>query len=195
MAKADFPIKIKHDYSNARLTREVAQNEKILAYLTGEDNVKLSKKEKEQLDRYSFAEAQLRRFKNRNVVAKMMAARYGISLPQAYRDINNTKIVFGSSVVIDKDYYRAFLLDSIVETINMAVKDGDLRAKNAAEKNLIVLLGFDKDDSSPITPDMLQQNVLVITPDIAALGLPKVDDLDKQISKFLKDHPEDVDEQ
>lgn len=180
-------IKIKHDYSNARLTREVQQNEKILAYLMGEDDVKLTKKDKEQLDRFSFAEAQLRRFKSRAIVAKMMSVRYNISIPQAYRDINNAKIVFGSSVIVDKDYYRAFLLDSIVETIRMAVKAGDLRAKNAAEKNLIVLLGFDKDDSSPLTPEMLQQNILVITPDVAALGLPKVQDLDKQIHKFLKE--------
>jgi hypothetical protein len=179
-------IKIKHDYSNARLTKEVAQNEKILAYLMGEDNVKLTNKEKEVLNRISFAEGQLRRFKSRHVVAKMMAVRFNMSLPQAYRDINNAKIVFGSSVVIDKDYYRAFLLDSIVQTIQMAVKAEDLRAKNAAEKNLITLLGFDKEESNPITPEMLQQNILVITPDVAALGLRPVKDVDKQIAKFLK---------
>jgi len=171
-------IKIKHDYSNARLTKEVAQNEKILAYLMGEDNVKLTNKEKEVLNRISFAEGQLRRFKSRHVVAKMMAVRFNMSLPQAYRDINNAKIVFGSSVVIDKDYY--------VQTIQMAVKAEDLRAKNAAEKNLITLLGFDKEESNPITPEMLQQNILVITPDVAALGLRPVKDVDKQIAKFLK---------
>ena len=192
---SDEIIKIKHDYSNPRLTREVAQNEKILAYLTGEDNVKLSKKEKDLMDRFSFAEAQLRRRKNRNIVAKMMSVRFNISIPQAYRDINNAKAVFGSSVVVDKDYYRAFLIDSVMETISMAIKDKDLRAKNAAEKNLIVLMGFDKDDSNPITPDMLQQNIFLITNDIESLGLPKIPDLDKKVSRFLKKNAEDADEQ
>lgn len=185
-------IKIKHDYSNPRLTRELARNEKILQYLTGDDDVDLSEGDKEHLDRISFAEAQLRRRKNRNIVAKMMVHRFNISVPQAYRDINNAKIVFGSNVVVDKDYYKAFLIDSVMETISMAIKQGDLKAKNAAEKNLIVLMGFNKDDASPITPDMLQQNIFLITNDIEAIGLPKVKDLDKKISKYLKSQAEDV---
>ncbi len=113
-----------------------------------------------------------------------MRVKYKISRAQAYRDIYHMQFVIGSSLSIDEKYYEKFLIDSIVETIRLSVKKMDLKAKASAERNLAMVLGFPKSDDNRITPDMLQQNILIITSDISALGLPKIENLEAKIKKY-----------
>ena len=68
----------------------------------------------------------------------------------------------------------------------MATKKLDLKAKAVAERNLAMVLGFPKSDGNRITPDMLQQNILVITSNIEALGLPKIENQESKIQWFMK---------
>jgi hypothetical protein len=66
----------------------------------------------------------------------------------------------------------------------MSIKKLDLKAKAAAERNLAMVLGFPRPDDNRITPDMLQQNILIITSDVSALGLPKIANLEFKIKKY-----------
>jgi hypothetical protein len=141
-------------------------------------------KEKERMDRYFFCHDLIFQKRSRHEVARKMQVKYKISRAQAYRDIYHMQYVIGSSLSIDENYYEKFLIDSIVETIRMSIKKLDLKAKAAAERNLAMVLGFPRPDDNRITPDMLQQNILIITSDVSALGLPKIANLEFKIKKY-----------
>ena len=167
------------------LSKELDENEKIVEFLLTEgDSVKLSVKEKERMDRYFFCHDLIFQKRSRHEVARKMQVKYKISRAQAYRDIYHMQYVIGSSLSIDENYYEKFLIDSIIETIRMSMKKLDLKAKAAAERNLAMVLGFPKSDDNRITPDMLQQNILIITSDVSALGLPKIANLESKIKKY-----------
>ncbi len=177
---------VKHDYTNPALTKELDQNERIIEYLSkGEDPAELSEADKRILDRYWFAYDLLSNKRSRHEVANKLRIKFQISRAQAYRDIFNMQYVIGTSLSIDEKFYEKVLIDSIMETIRMAAKKGDLRAKAQAERNLLMVLGFPKSEDSRITPDMLQQNILIITSNPKALGdLPEYSD--EQIEKMVR---------
>jgi len=184
---------VKNDFKNAGLTRQLSEADKILDYLINGDESKLTEKQIKQLDKYNFIEARLRHLESRTIVAKMVTKRFNISLSQAYRDIQTTQEIYGKCQLTQKDYYKAFLVDSIVETMKLAKEAGDYRSLNSAQKNLIVLMGFDKEDPSELDPSMFQQHVLIINSDIETLGLPKIDNLEGKIRQFKKAKPIEFD--
>ncbi len=169
------------------LTKELDENEKIVEYLlNGTESVKLTKAEKERMDRYFFAHDLISQKRSRHEVARKLEVKYNISRAQAYRDVYHMQYVIGSALSIDENYYEKFLIDSIIETIRMARNKPDLKAKAAAERNLAMVLGFPRSDDNRITPDMLQQNILIITSDVAALNLPHIENLDQKIQQFKR---------
>ncbi len=179
--------KLTKDIKATYLTKELDENEKIVEYLvSGDESTKLTFSEKERMERYFFAHDLISQKRSRHEVARKLVVKYQISRAQAYRDIYHMQYVIGSSISIDENYYEKFLIDNIIETIRMAAKKMDLRSKAAAERNLALVLGFPKDDDNRITPDMLQQNILIVTSDIAALGLPKIDNLEAKIQKYKR---------
>lgn len=172
------------------LTKELDENEKIIEYINnGEDSIKLTTSEKARMDRYFFCHDLLSQKRSRHEVARKLQVKYSISRAQAYRDIHHMQYVIGSTVSIDTNYYDQFLIDSIIETIRMSKTKGDLKAKASAERNLAMVLGHPRGDENPITPDMLQQNILVITSNPKSLGdIPDYTDkeIDSMINKFKK---------
>ena len=166
-------------------SKELDENEKLVEYLLkGGESVKLTDSENKRMERYFFCHDLISQKRSRHEVANKMRVKYKISRAQAYRDIYHMQFVIGSSLSIDEKYYEKFLIDSIVETIRLSVKKIDLKAKASAERNLAMVLGFPKSDDNRITPDMLQQNILIITSDISALGLPKIENLEAKIKKY-----------
>jgi hypothetical protein len=169
------------------LSKEIDENEKIVEYLVnGEQSVILTDSEIQRMNRYFFCHDLISQKRSRHEVAKKLQVKYEISRAQAYRDIYHMQYVIGSSISIDEGYYEKFLIDSIIETIRMAAKKTDLKAKAAAERNLAMVLGFPKSDDNRITPDMLQQNILIVTSNIEALGLPKIKNLEAKITKYKR---------
>ncbi len=169
------------------LGRETENAEKLINYLVlGSEKVKLSKTEIEKLERYFFVYDQLNQKKSRHETANRLEAKFKISKSQAYRDIFNAQYVVASSISIDTKFYESFLLDAIVETIRLAANKNDLRAKAQAERNLAMVLGYPKDDSNKIKPEMLSQNILIINSDPATLGLERIPNIDEQVQKLMK---------
>jgi len=169
------------------LSKELGEAEKLIEYLVkGKDHVNLTDKEREKLERYFFVYDILNQKKSCHEAANRLCAKFNLSRAQAYRDIYNAQFVVASSISVDEKFYEMFLLDAVVETIRMAAAKGDLRAKAQAERNLAMILGFPKDDDNRIRPEMLQQNILIVTNDPQAIGLPKLPDRDEMIEKWKK---------
>jgi len=169
------------------LSKELDENEKIVEYLlSGEGSVKLTTAETDRMNRYFFCHDLISQKRSRHEVARKLQVKYDISRAQAYRDIYHMQYVIGSSISIDENYYEKFLIDSIIETIRMSKAKGDMKSKAAAERNLSIILGFPKSDDNRITPDMLQQNILIITSNIESLGLPKIDNIEAKIRKYKR---------
>jgi len=182
----DLIAKIKRTAVSPIVGRETENVEKIIEYLTlGADSVKLTDKEKEKLSRYFFAYDLLIQKKSRHEAANRLEAKFGISKSQAYRDIFNAQYVVSSSISIDAKFYEAFLLDAIIETIRLAANKGDLRAKAQAERNLAIVLGYPKNDSNQIKPEMLSQNILVINSDPKTIGLEKIPNVEQKVKKLM----------
>ena len=169
------------------LNHELNESEKLIEFLVkGKDHVQINEYEKNKLERYFFVYDQLNQKKSRHEVVNRLIGLFNISKAQAYRDVFNAQYVIASSVSIDEKFYELFLLDAIVETIRLAAKKGDLRAKAQAERNLAMVLGFPKDEDNKIRPEMLQQNILIITNDPSAIGLPRIPDLQSRIDAWKK---------
>ena len=108
----------------------------------------------------------------------------------AYKDLFNAQYVISSSISIDEKFYEMFLLDAIIETIRLSAKKGDLRAKAQAERNLSIVLGYPKHDDNRIRPEMLTQNILIVSNDPATLNLPRIENLEEKILKWSRKNPE-----
>ena len=182
---------IKKTATSPTLSRELEKVENLIEYLVvGRDKISLTEEEKNKLDRYFFVYDQLNQKKSRHEVVNKVVAIYNVSRTQAYRDIFNAQYVISSSISIDEKFYEIFLLDSIVETIRLAAKKGDLRAKSQAERNLSIVLGYPKHDDNRIRPEMLTQNILIVSNDPATLNLPRIENLEEKILKWSRKNPE-----
>ena len=173
------------------LSYEMDNVDKLIEYLVlGKDKIQLSEEEKLRLDRYFFVYDQLNQKKSRHEVVNKLVALFQISKTRAYHDVFNAQYVISSSISIDEKFYEMFLLDSIVETIRLAAKKGDLRAKAQAERNLSIVLGYPKHDDNRIRPEMLTQNILIVSNDPVTLGLPRIENLEEKILKWSRKNPE-----
>jgi hypothetical protein len=182
---------IRKSVSPAILSREFERVDNLIQYLVlGKEKVQINEDEKNKLERYFFVYDQLNQKRSRHEVCNRIQAQFGVSRAQAYRDIFNAQYVITSSISIDEKFYEMFLLDSIIETIRLAAKKGDLRAKAQAERNLSIVLGYPKHDDNKIKPEMLQQNILIVSNDPNTLNLPRIADLQERIAKWSKSKPE-----
>jgi hypothetical protein len=124
--------------------------EKLLAYYQGEEG-SITDKEREILDRWEKADDIIRKHGTGKDGVNMMMTRCGVSRAAAYRDIAAAQRFFGSMQRSEKDYWRVLIREMILETRRLAFAKNDLKAMNAAEANLIRVMGLDKDD--PEMPD------------------------------------------
>jgi hypothetical protein len=183
--------KIRKTMQCPTLSKELDRVENIIEYMIiGRDKISLSESEKVRLDRYLYIYDELNQKKSRHEVVNRVMIKYDVSKAQAYKDIFNTQFVISSSISIDERFYEMFLLDSIVETIRLAAKKGDLRAKAQSERNLSIVLGYPKHDDNRIRPEMLTQNILIVSNDPATLGLPRIENLKEKILKWSRKNPE-----
>ena len=179
--------KIRKLPQSVTLSRELDKIENIIGYMIdGKEKVSLSEVEKNKLDRYLFIYDQLNQKKSRHEVVNRVVAKFEITQGQAYKDLFNAQYVISSSISINEKFYEMFLLDSIVETIRLSAKKGDFRAKAQAERNLSIVLGYPKHEDNRIRPEMLTQNILIVSSDPATLHLPRIENLDDKIKKWSR---------
>lgn len=142
---------------------------KQLAELTNYDRIKawmlepekskaLTPTDKEVLERWDFADTQLRRFPKKKMVAEMIRKKFKGSVSRAYLDIYNAQRLFGSVHPFQKEWWRNFLIEDILVLLEAARKRADLKAWNAAHANLIKAAGLEKVDEDKVDPEIISKH-------------------------------------
>lgn len=120
-------------------------------------------------------------------LAKMLMVKYSISEPTAYKLLNETRLVWRSQNIIDKDQWRTILIDMQMglHKLMMANPNKNFKNLNASIANMIKLAGLDQKDAEQIPLDKLGNNkyVMIINVNGEMKELP--------LSKFATMRPEE----
>lgn len=98
-----------------------SNRDQIQLYLVSEEGtVPLTDKQKELLDRWSYADELIRQkeIRTREVQATMIIKKYGVSRATAYQDIVNAEAVFASSTPLNKRYRIQSRIEFIEQKID-----------------------------------------------------------------------------
>ena len=153
--------------------------DRIMEYLVTDHGTMegvLSVDDEARLARLRFCDDQLRRNLTRKSVAEMIRKRYphpdgsAMSESMAYRIINETMHVFGTTATINKNYMRQRGIDMCLDTYRMAQEKQDLKAMNAAIKNMAEIAGLNKEDSGQLPLDILDRIQVNLQINPALLG-------------------------
>lgn len=125
--------------------------DKLRAYYKSADTsnpVVLSKHNQEVLKRLEAAwSLVLGKKPQEKIVTKLMGL-FELSRAQAYRDIEDCKILFGDVVKSNREADRYLLREMALETYSLSKKAGELKEMNKAVEALIKITGVQKDDAN-----------------------------------------------
>lgn len=142
----------------------------------------------EQLQRWNWLHDMLsipkHRYKSDAAVIKILQKQYPDLSERTCRFIlRDTKRFFGIVSQPELAYEKVLLLQSIKETLDKARLKNDLKAKNAAEKNLIAVLGADKTEEKVENKTII--NIINFNPEqLGAIPMSQ-EKLDEMIEKML----------
>lgn len=129
----------------------------IIAFLQSSDEgVSLPEATRQRLDRIDVADNLIRRHGRKKAV-EMLAKHFDIGKTSAYRLIWEAMYVYNSTHKLQKEYWRSLLLDMQYAELIRCKDKGDSKGFNMAMKNLIEIVGLNRDDNK-ITAAMLQQH-------------------------------------
>lgn len=159
--------------------------DRIITYLTSDPDastaIRLTDDEQTRLDRINFVDDQLRRGYSPRMVKNMLVKKYRnertglpISDATAYRIISDCQYAFESQAQFNKPYFTQVAHEMIMETYRLAKESSNLRAMANATKNLTLLLGLNKDDSSTIHADNLQRFNILFMANPEDVGIQRV---------------------
>jgi len=165
----------------AKRPKDVAVFDRIEKWVADPEKFgELHPEDAEIFQRWSAADDLMRRYPARKTCAGLMIQKFNYSLAQAYRDLANAQVMFGTVNVYNKDYIKNWLIEDILKLIQTAKDKGDTKARSAAHANLIKVMGFDRDDKSLIRPEDIEPHryfaVLVMGDQQLKIDL---DDIDK----------------
>ena len=129
-----------------------------------------------KLDRYQFIYNQLvtGKYTNVEVVSQVMKMQGGISMSQAYEDINCAREVFNSVINVNKLFEIKLELEIAKSMKNKCVQIMDFKTAALIEKNIIKLLELlPSEDDSP--GDGFEGHEIEAVFDPSLLGAPEVD--------------------
>lgn len=111
------------------LKQKKSNVEVIVDYLTSDEGtVILSPKQEDMLKRLHYADDLLRTTRySAKQVANMLVEKFGYATSTAWRDIDDTRHIFGTTRKINKNYILAIHLDRIEDQIAVAIKEEDTR--------------------------------------------------------------------
>lgn len=178
--------------------------DRIIAYL--ESDVEsdaditeaLSAKDREILTQIEFVDTQIKEFNRtpKKVVAMMMkkfinqATGRPISKDTCYRRIRQAQRVYGAVDKRTKDYWRNYLVDTLLKNIQRASVNNDVRGVNAAAAIMERVLQLGKDEQGLLPEDVLERIVVqhVLDPRIAGFDVIP----DETINNLYRDMTGDV---
>lgn len=127
-----------------------------------QQNVELTTKEEELLERYREVFTILLNQKSKNRAARIIATQFGYnSVTQAYRDLKAAEDIFGKVNETDKQILRQIATEMAIEAYEIAKATKNLPEMNKALANMIKANGLERED--------------VDLPDFGKLMMPKVE--------------------
>lgn len=120
------------------------------------------------------------KFQSENELAKVIKTYHHVSLFVARRDVELFKQLYVYSNPVDWKFERALLTYSIKNNINRARDEGDLKTVQKEHKNLIDIIGEEKDggEARAIHINVLNYNPVLV-------GATEIPDLDKMIASMI----------
>lgn len=112
------------------------------------DKVVLSTHQLDVLDRLEHAWSLTLDARTNEGATKKLMHKFNISRAQAYRDLTDSKQLFGDFVKSSKEADRYLLKEMGLDTYRRARKAGELDQMNKALANLIKITGIEKDDAN-----------------------------------------------
>jgi len=125
--------------------------------------VVLTDKQSEIFERIKLAWSLLsEKHLSRQQAATQVSKTYNISEIQGHNDVRDALNLFGEATRAQKEGLRFVTYEAIMKTFQLAYKAEDYRTMADATKNMIKVLGLDKDD--PDAPDFarLEQHIYIM---------------------------------
>lgn len=116
----------------------------------------LTPKEVEQLERWNMVDQLIRAGRPTRTIVGILQKDYLVSRATAYNDICDAKNFFGSFYRVDKDYWRDVVKDWVSDEIMKAKRLNDSKAVAMLTRNLIDLLGLNKEIGSEFDPEKFE---------------------------------------
>lgn len=136
----------------------------ILDHLTkeGDDRPVLSPEQEERLDMIMEADQLLMKYAQPTVI-KLLVNRFPeISTSTAYRIVGESKEIFNTVNMVDRDFGRRLAIKWAFEAHDLAIKKRDPKALASVVDKLIKVFGLDRDDSGKIDPEKLEQHNYIL---------------------------------
>ncbi|MDO7876001.1 hypothetical protein Q5H93_14755 [Hymenobacter sp. ASUV-10] len=171
---------------NYNKSTETALDRIRASFFDDEEDSGLSTSDLEQKGQLVATHAWLTQGKSVEKTVVLLCARYTIGRATAYRRIRDTTALFGEVTRTHKEGVKHILYEMAMGVFRKAMKaqdkfgNPDLKAANAAIKNMAILKGLDKEDSTALTPEVLGNKTYVLQISLnGADGKPKTVQLDK----------------
>lgn len=127
-------------------------------YIFGETAIELSPKEIDVKQRLSETFSLLCNYHSPEQAKPIIREKYGISESQFYRDVRDSKRLFGDVTESSKAADRYIYSELAMKTFQLAAKEKDVKGMNMALANLIKIKELDKSDESELSQDDLQSH-------------------------------------
>jgi hypothetical protein len=163
-------------------TTETAFDRIRASYLNEGAETRLSPADVQRRTELEAAHALLVQYHSLEQAAKITGERWGLSRATAYRRCTEAMRLFGDVTRAYKDGVRHILYEMSMRVFQLAagrkneykLADPDLKAMNAAIKNMAVLKGLDKEDTNALSPEVLANKTYVVNITIEGKnGLPQ----------------------
>ena len=140
------------------------------SYLQEGAEQRLTAADRQRRDELEGAHALLTQYHSLEQAAKITGERWQLSRATAYRRCREALEIFGDVTRAYKDGIRHILYEMSMRVFQLAagrknefkLADPDLKAMNAAIKNMAMLKGLDKEDTNALTPDLLAHKTYVV---------------------------------
>ncbi|WP_128544076.1 hypothetical protein [Larkinella soli] len=115
-------------------------------------------------------------------IVKYLAKTYGISEPQAWRDVRDTKRFFATMEAVDKEFDKIMLIAQIKDLRTKAILLEDYKTAAKCDENLIKLGHFDQPGEGGPAGKTI---VLSIDFNPARIGAKPIPNLQQMVEKFI----------
>lgn len=146
----------------------------IQAYMRAEGATELSKYQKELLERWTTAHAQMLDLVSDRDIAEVLKNRFGIAETTAYRDLSNTRKLFGEANALDKNHCLSLTWQLCIEELRRARTAKDTKTVGSILKTMAAI-GQSLSANGQDLAVMFNQYNIQIVANPAEAGLDPVD--------------------